>query len=445
VSELPEGWTKQALGSIADCRLGKMLDAEKNQGELRPYLRNTNVQWGTIDLSDVKEMRITDDERDRYALLPGDLLVCEGGEPGRCAVWRDDREMYVQKALHRVRPLNGTSVEYLRWFLQHATLTGALENLCTGSTIKHLPGRQLARIIVPSPPVWEQRRIADWLNEIEPRRASITDRLAAASAIVDRLRAAVLAAACSGRLTADWRDEHGTAAAAELPDGPPAAWKPNRLGDVARVMLGGTPSRKVAAYWGGDVPWVSSGEVANCRLGSTREKITEEGLANCNAKVYPAGTVLIAMIGEGKTRGQAAILDIAAATNQNAAGVVVNRDVLDPEYVWRWALSEYERTRDVGRGGNQPALNGQKVRELIIPVPPLEEQQEILRRVAAALTSADRLTTAVAAAEMTMDRAMRGALAKGFCGEYGPDVEPATIQADAEGVMSQNGKPALRA
>jgi type I restriction enzyme S subunit len=118
VSELPEGWTEQALGSVADCRLGKMLDAEKNQGELRPYLRNTNVQWGTIDLSDVKEMRIIDDERDRYAVLPGDLLVCEGGEPGRCAVWRDDRGVYIQKALHRVRPLNGTSVEYLRWFLQ---------------------------------------------------------------------------------------------------------------------------------------------------------------------------------------------------------------------------------------------------------------------------------------------------------------------------------------
>ena len=192
MSALPKGWTVEPLASIADCRLGKMLDAEKNRGQLRPYLRNTNVQWGSIDLSDIKEMRIEDEERDRYAVRSGDLLVCEGGEPGRCAVWRDGREMYLQKAIHRVRPLNDTSVDFLRWFLQYAVSSGKLESLYTGSTIKHLPGRQLARIDVPIPPRREQERIAEWLDTLDSRRVSISERLEAARGIVERLRTAVL-------------------------------------------------------------------------------------------------------------------------------------------------------------------------------------------------------------------------------------------------------------
>jgi type I restriction enzyme S subunit len=87
------------------------------------------------------------------------------------------------------------------------------------------------------------------------------------------------------------------------------------------------------------------------------------------------------MIGEGKTRGQSAILDIEAATNQNVAAILPNHEIVTSEYVWRWALAQYEVTRAVGRGGNQPALNGQKVRQLRVPVPHIDEQHEIVRQV----------------------------------------------------------------
>lgn len=157
--ELPDGWEWRLMGEIADCRLGKMLDKDKNVGELRPYLRNINVQWGRFDLDDVKEMRITDGEVERYRVEAGDLLVCEGGEPGRCAVWRDDATMFFQKALHRVRPRDGVLVDYLEVFFRFAVVSGRLTPLFTGTTIKHLPGVKLAQIQVPMPPVPEQRRI----------------------------------------------------------------------------------------------------------------------------------------------------------------------------------------------------------------------------------------------------------------------------------------------
>jgi type I restriction enzyme S subunit len=206
----------------------------------------------------------------------------------------------------------------------------------------------------------------------------------------------------------------------------PDTWAWAAVSEIGEVQLGGTPSRKEASYWDGDVPWVSSGEVANCRISNTRETITEAGLANSSAKLYPAGTVLIAMIGEGKTRGQSAILDIEASTNQNAAGVLPDREIVNPEYVWRWALAQYEVTRAVGRGGNQPALNGQKVRELTIPLPPLEEQCEIIRRVDQLLALADSLKQRIEIASKLVERSSQAVLTKAFRGELS---EPTLLSA----------------
>src|SRR5690606_15111197 len=102
--ELPKGWEWCRLDTITDPRPGKMLDKAKNTGELRPYLRNTNVQWWHIDLTDIKQMAISEEEKSEFIVTYGDLLICEGGEPGRCAIWTESEEMYFQKALHRARP-----------------------------------------------------------------------------------------------------------------------------------------------------------------------------------------------------------------------------------------------------------------------------------------------------------------------------------------------------
>ena len=106
MSDLPLGWTWTTLGEIAETSLGKMLDRGKDSGQHSvPYLRNVNVQWGQIDLSDIKAMEIPPAQQELFRLHTGDLLVCEGGEVGRCAIWTGSSEyMAFQKALHRVRP-----------------------------------------------------------------------------------------------------------------------------------------------------------------------------------------------------------------------------------------------------------------------------------------------------------------------------------------------------
>ncbi|WP_321930171.1 restriction endonuclease subunit S [Burkholderia cenocepacia] len=165
--ELPAGWDWARMQQIADARLGKMLDKAKNSGKPYPYLRNTNVQWHRFDLEDIKVINLEAHELDEYRLRSGDLLICEGGEPGRCAIWREQlREMYFQKALHRVRLLGGILPEYVAMCLEIDAKSLRLQKYFTGATIKHFAGQELSRYCVPLPPLAEQSRIVAKVAEL---------------------------------------------------------------------------------------------------------------------------------------------------------------------------------------------------------------------------------------------------------------------------------------
>ncbi|EIV8633185.1 restriction endonuclease subunit S [Vibrio parahaemolyticus] len=147
-------WPEVRLGDYIDSCLGKMLDKKKNKGTLQPYLGNSNVRWGNFDLNDLAQMKFEESEHERYSLESGDLVVCEGGEPGRCAIWEGEVEgMKIQKALHRVRPNQYLNNYYLYYWFLYAGKIGSLEPYFTGTTIKHLTGRALANLPIRIPPL----------------------------------------------------------------------------------------------------------------------------------------------------------------------------------------------------------------------------------------------------------------------------------------------------
>ena len=158
-------WQERPLEQVADFCLGKMLDQKKNKGELRPYLANVNVRWGEFDLENLREMRFEDREMERYGLRYGDIVMCEGGEPGRCAIWTNQVPgMMIQKALHRIRPHSSLDHRFLFYsFLNKGKLNG-FSGLFTGSAIKHLPRDKLAKVKVTLPPLPTQKRIANILS-----------------------------------------------------------------------------------------------------------------------------------------------------------------------------------------------------------------------------------------------------------------------------------------
>ena len=163
-------WEKKRLGEICDTCLGKMLDKNKNKGTPQPYLANINVRWGCFDLGNLSLMKFEDDENERYGLRNGDLIICEGGEPGRCAIWNDEiPNMKIQKALHRVRCHNNLSNYYLYYWFVYASNANKLGEYFTGTTIKHLPGEKLKSLQIPLPPLSEQKRIVKELDTLSEK------------------------------------------------------------------------------------------------------------------------------------------------------------------------------------------------------------------------------------------------------------------------------------
>jgi type I restriction enzyme S subunit len=160
----------RTFDEIADVRLGKMLDKGKSKGgNMRPYLRNANVRWFSFDLSDISEMELSDAELDRFSLKNGDLLICEGGEPGRCAVWRDhSRAMYYQKALHRARLNTSLALpDFVAHWVHNAAKFGMLADSVTSATIAHLTGEKIKKLGIFLPAIDEQTEFVRRLKAVE--------------------------------------------------------------------------------------------------------------------------------------------------------------------------------------------------------------------------------------------------------------------------------------
>ena len=177
--EVPSSWAWVDVGAVAKTRLGKMLDKGKNRGTPRRYLRNINVRWFDFDLSDVREMRFEDRELEEFSLHAGDVLICEGGEPGRAAVW-DEREnaIYFQKAIHRVRFLDMVDGRFFVNALRASADDGRLAESFTGAGISHFTGKGLRAYAFPLPPLAEQHRIVAKVEEL----VAVCDRIGGSAA-----------------------------------------------------------------------------------------------------------------------------------------------------------------------------------------------------------------------------------------------------------------------
>lgn len=188
------------LEQITDSRLGKMLDKEKNTGIPRKYLRNVNVRWLKFDLSDLLEMKIEESEVKKYTVEKNDLVICEGGEPGRCAVWEEDEPMFYQKALHRVRFIDGSNPKFYMYYLWFAAQTGCLRPYFTGTGIKHLTGQSLSKVPVPIADRSIQDRIVLNIEERMSTCEFIENTIDNALQQADALRQSILKKAFKGEL-----------------------------------------------------------------------------------------------------------------------------------------------------------------------------------------------------------------------------------------------------
>ncbi|MBU0593841.1 MAG: restriction endonuclease subunit S [Gammaproteobacteria bacterium] len=309
-------WSVRPLREIADFALGKMLDQAKNKGELLPYLANINVRWGEFDMNDLREMRFESSELERFSLKYGDIVMCEGGEPGRCALWKMQQSgMMFQKALHRIRPNDCLDSRFLYYSFLNLRKTNGFEPYFTGATIKHLPREQLAKVVVRFPDIKTQEAIASVLENYD-------------DLIITNQRRIQLLEDAARRLYREWF-VHQRFPGHELvavKEGVPEGWAILTLNDVCEAIGGGTPSTARPEYWGGDVVWVTPTDVTrnDCLVMlDSEKKITETGLTNSSSKLVPAETILMT---SRASIGFFALMDQPVCTNQGFISIIPRHD-----------------------------------------------------------------------------------------------------------------------
>jgi len=347
-----------------------MLDAEKNKGRPLPYLRNPNVRWFSIDTSDLQLMPFEDHELDRFGLREGDVLVCEGGEAGRAAIW-DGRLSNVkfQKAIHRVRPGPDLYNRFLVHRLMLDYYSGRLSDYYTGVTIKHLTGQDLARYEIALPSLPEQRRIADMLDRAESLRA----KRRAAIARLDELTQAIFV---------------------EMFGDPDSKGWPIR--DVTSVLDQGDNSIRTGPF-GSQLlhsEFVDSGVavigidnvVANEFRWAERRFITEAKYRDLRRYTVRPGDVLISIMG---TCGRCAIVpnDVPRAINtKHLCCISLDQDVCLPIFLQAYFLRHPMAKRyldQTAKGAIMAGLNMGIIKAMPLPVPPIALQHNFTRRIKA--------------------------------------------------------------
>lgn len=344
---------------------------------------------------------------------------------------------------HVLRPRPGTDARFIWHFVRQESFRRAAEEHMTGSVGQLRVSVDFLRSVkLELPDEGTQAQISESLDAALTAGRSGQQHIATANAAMQRFRQAVLASACSGHLTRDWRNANTTepsaALVAEIQDARhtrlgrrfkaspvvpadedlPETWCVTTVGALVDVATGATPLRSRADYFGGIIPWVKSGATRTSVIRESTEFITDLAIKETNTKVFPAGTLVVAMYGEGQTRGRVAELGIAAATNQALAALLFDEDTeaLRP-YLHLFFLENYERIRQLSFGGVQPNLSLGVIKETQLPLPPLEEQIEIVSRVKSLFDIAERLQSRILRAAPRIDQSSRAVLAKAFRGE----------------------------
>jgi len=308
-------WNWRPLGELFDIGAGKTMSAAARAGADKvPFLRTSNVLWDEIDLTQVDEMSISPTELVDKSLKAGDLLVCEGGEIGRAAVW-DGRVpvMSFQNHLHRLRPIqDDVDARFYVYFLQSAfTQLGIFEGAGNKTTIPNLSRNRLAALDVPHPPKPEQQSVAQALAKV---REAVTIHDEATSTALELKRAVM-----SDLFTRGLRGEPQKETAIGLM---PESWSPRTILDLCEIWSGGTPRKSVTEYWKGDIPWVSGKDLKRPALDDAIDHVSAAGV-DAGSRLAPEGAVLLLVRGMGLAKDlPVAVINRPMAFNQDVKALV---------------------------------------------------------------------------------------------------------------------------
>lgn len=385
---MPPGWAETTLGDACEVVMGQSPPGTSYNGDAvgMPFLQ------GKAEFGDLRPTVRKWTTAPKKLARKGDVLLSVRAPVGPTNLAPVD--CAIGRGLVALHPLGGIDPRFILYAMRGSV--DRLAEQATGTTFSAVSRSTVGDHPILLPPLPEQRRIVAAIEEQFSRIDAAEESLRLASRKLTRLRSACLEATYADR------------------------WPLKEIGLIADVFVGSTPRRDQPELWGGDIPWVSSGEVAFCRINRTAEQISARAIGDTAKRLHPPGTVLLAMIGEGKTRGQAAVLDVHATHNQNSAAIRLHPRTLTPGFLFYALMARYEATRRLGSGNNQPALNKSRVMAIEVPVPPFEDQPRIVAEVEQHLSNLDVIESAMELAlkrsailkRAVLDRAFRGILVR---------------------------------
>lgn len=369
--DLPEGWTAEPFSQVASYTTGRtparVNPAYWAKGERQvPWVAISDMEpYGIITETAESVSELAFENVFRQRIVPaGTLIMSFKLTIGRVATL--GIPACHNEAIISIYPREGVDQRYLGYFLSQVDYTDYQDRQIKGNTLNQ---SKIDQIQVVLPPSNEQSHIADVLDKC---RLGINIERTAEETAEELKRACMRELFTRGlRGEAQKDTEIGLI---------PESWKVAPIGAHHSVVSGGTPSRGNPAFWsGGTIPWVKTTEVDYCVITGTEEHITPQGLESSAAKMLPIGTLLMAMYGQGVTRGKVAILGIEAACNQACAAITPKDDAVLPRYLYHFLAWRYEAIRSLAHGGQQQNLNLEIVRDLPVVYPqPKVAQDEII-------------------------------------------------------------------
>jgi type I restriction enzyme S subunit len=385
IGNLPSQWKVTRLGDVARIVSGGTPDRSKLEywnGNI-PWVKTGEINYGVITETEEKITQEGLDNSSARIMPVGTTLMAMYGQGitrGRVAILGIDSA--INQACAAISINNDISTDFLFYFLTFSY--DKIRSLGHGANQKNLNSAFIRSIEVILPPLPEQRAIAHTLRTIQKAKEARQRELE-----LERERKAALM---------QYLFTHGTR-------NEPQNWKVVRLGEISKISSGGTPSRSKPEYWNGDIPWVKTGEITYGIIQDTEEKITQEGLKNSSAKLVKAGTLLMAMYGQGVTRGRVAILGIDATINQ-ACAAISTLGHISTDFLFYFLSYNYEAIRNLGHGANQKNLNADFIKSITIKLPNYDEQCEI----ADILRLCDKKITAIGQESTALDELFRAML-----------------------------------
>ena len=461
--QLPKGWEKTTLGEISIVKMGQSPNGKSYNKEKEGYL----LIGGASDLGNIYPSPKQYTNEATKLSKTNDIIICIRATIGRLNL--SDKVYCLGRGVAGIEVNANVEAKFI-WYSLMNSEAYLLKN-STGTTFQQISSPTLKKLPIIYPTSKEAQQAI--VNKIESLFDEIDEgigRLKTAAQQIQQYRQSLLKNAFNGELTKEWRSKHADTLPSESellaqiqtareqhlaqqladwqtavsqweqngkegkkpskPKAPiqavkfeenvadlPRGWLESSLGDTTDVFVGSTPSRKNNEYWDGDISWVSSGEVNFSNILETKEKITNLGLSNSSTNIHPIGTVMLAMIGEGKTRGQAGILKIEACHNQNTAAIRVNKKYLLSEYLYYFFMFNYEQTRRIGSGNNQKALNKTIIENMLFPICSLTEQTQIVAILESKLTACDQLAAELAKQLKQAELLKQAVLKAAFSGE----------------------------